>query len=407
MINLQIKEPTFRGNAIRNHLNLSLFKLSSLTAIDTALLKEFENGTKMPTALELRELSKALGVSASYLMGTNDVNGVSEFNYRDESLEEFIVNKAEEKGIDLEHFTDPLLQKNNENVRDILYGNYMSFMQLYFFAVALDVSLDYLLGTTPYENWLLWEEKEYPSNSKERKSLETAYTEREYFEKNFKTMIFPLSYKAPFGLLKDTTNQSCSFFSNELGVSLSRTREWVNIPIIHSIDHLIYIAKNFNVNCAYLLGLTHISVPDSSYELQVNLNEQLNDAKVSLGEFKEQCNLNTATIKHINGHDFSVKIKKYLTIANFFDVSIDYLLGLTPFKNWETDYMRAINPVAWITQGTAVNVYDNILEEPIDTLYCIKKTSSKVECVNKQGEIQVLTDTYVHGKKFIKLYPII
>ena len=410
MINLQIKEPEYRGSAIRNHQNLSLIEISLATGMEVSLLEEFEEGTALPTAIELKALCELFNVSASYLMGTNNINGNIEHIYREESILDFIAKIAEKKNIDLKHFADSLFGMKNLNVSGLLYDNVLSFNQLYLFAVALDVSLDYLLGLSSYENWIDWARVESPTNLREKENSNDALSEREYYTKylqDYKIHRLSIAKKSPFGLLLEKDNLPYTFFVEELNLSKNLIYEWMSTPLIHSLDNLTYVAKYFNVNCSYLLGLTYIKTPNVRYEMNIDLTEQMKEANISLADFKELCNINSSTIKHINNMDLSVKIKKYLQIADVLNVSIDYLLGLTPYKNWDTDYIKAINPVKWITKGTAVNVYNDILDEPIDTLLCIEKTNSKAQCISKDGETFFLTPEYTYGKQFVELYPII
>ena len=407
MFKLNKEKIAYRGSVLRESCYLSIDDLSKKTGLDSKSLLEFERKKAFPNMPELIELCKFFNVSASYLMGVNNIKG--EFNVISPKFEfyEHLEKIAANKKVNLSSVTDTDIDIKNLSLKRLLARSAtMTFKNLYLIAITLDVSLDFLIGSCEFENWIFWAQKYHENFYNELVQAGQAFTEREYFFKNIHQIRNDVVTESnPYRLrqLVNEHDKDLDFYIKMVDTSEGTFRHWLNGKGLSNINQLAKLAEFFDVNCAYLLGLTDVRTSNSTYKISVNLIQTLNKLNISIAEFKNRMGMQAVTFTKYSAANPPTYLKTYMAMAEALDVSIDYLLGFTPYKNWETDYARAINPQLWIAKGISVCVIDSETHKKLYNLLCVE--TSNLKCVNQDLEIINLDDEFIEGKEFIELFP--
>lgn len=99
-----------------------------------------------------------------------------------------------------------------------------------------------------------------------------------------------------------------------------------------------------------------------------NLKSLRNEKKLTVRELAEQVNINYATLSRMENEKQSLDDKSIHELTKFFDVTADYLLGLSPHKNFGTIHIDVENEEEYDPNAPIEIIYsdnDNMSDEEI------------------------------------------
>lgn len=132
-----------------------------------------------------------------------------------------------------------------------------------------------------------------------------------------------------------------------------------------SVERLVEFCKLYKTTCSYILNLTNIKGMNTKECIDLKLHELRKERGLSRPNLAEQTNFHTNSILFWEQDKTAIRIKAVLALAEFFEVSIDYFLGLTDYPTWELAYSQIIKtelglneflPV-WITSNDINNIH--------------------------------------------------
>ncbi len=137
-------------------------------------------------------------------------------------------------------------------------------------------------------------------------------------------------------LTDDLDEKSKSKRAKIIGISNTTYSNAYNYGIIPKTSSLIRIADYFNISIGFLIGNTDIEHFEKSVN-QVKFKERLLDLQKEKGistvyELSESVHIHRNNIAQWNKSDCIPLIDDLIIVADFFKVSIDYLLGRTDDK---------------------------------------------------------------------------
>lgn len=121
--------------------------------------------------------------------------------------------------------------------------------------------------------------------------------------------------------------------SIELGVSQPTICDWENEKKIPSVENFSKLAKYFNVSMEYLLGLDEdeSSLGKIKQRLAIKFKERftnlLTTKGVTAAKLAKDTGLSDAVISQWKNGKQVPSADKLIVLADYFDVSIDYLVG--------------------------------------------------------------------------------
>lgn len=118
------------------------------------------------------------------------------------------------------------------------------------------------------------------------------------------------------------------------GSSVSSLYRWVEggWP---PLDILLIMAKEENTNISYLLGITDVDHPLETYEPNLDLKGKMREANIKAPAIAEYVGTSARIIREYVDKPRYTRINTLVGMALAMNVSLDYLLGLTPVKRWE------------------------------------------------------------------------
>ena len=124
--------------------------------------------------------------------------------------------------------------------------------------------------------------------------------------------------------------------ASRIGVDKSVISNLINYEIIPSVQSLIKIADYFNISLEFLLGKADKSEfikSDKPSTFGIRVLQLKEESKAKYSDITNSCSFSRNSI-HVWVKRNNVPSLVYLMeIANYFNVSPDYLLGRTDFKN--------------------------------------------------------------------------
>ena len=108
-----------------------------------------------------------------------------------------------------------------------------------------------------------------------------------------------------------------------------------------NLDALLLFAKFLNTNLSYLICLTDDSSPLDRYEISpeaTRFNELRFEKKAKAVDIIKGTGLSSKTLTSLKKGEIPETPYPCRKYAEYFDVSIDYVLGLTLKKNWNEEY---------------------------------------------------------------------
>lgn len=134
----------------------------------------------------------------------------------------------------------------------------------------------------------------------------------------------------------DNNKISNADIAEKIGVDKSVISNIVNYDIIPSVPSLIKIADYFNVSLEFLLGKTDSDdfiKSSSPSAFGVRILQLKDEQKYKFADITNKCSFSRNSI-HVWIKRNNVPSLVYLfELANFFNVSPDYLLGRTDYRN--------------------------------------------------------------------------
>ena len=165
--------------------------------------------------------------------------------------------------------------------------------------------------------------------------------------------IAPVNLKS---LIKEN-NFSVEDLASLFNVETNTINRWITGLIMPSFENYIKLAKLFEVSLEYLLGNTDIREQNiSSYTINSRVKELREKNNYSKYKLEKLSGVQTSIINNYeNGTIKKPRLSTYLSFAEIFEVSIDYLLGFTETETWEL-YVEEIDPFRYISPGEAVYI---------------------------------------------------
>lgn len=103
------------------------------------------------------------------------------------------------------------------------------------------------------------------------------------------------------------------------------------------------------------------------------LEKLLSDSQISNKEFSKKLGLSHQQIINYTGGNSLPSIQRLLEIAEFFNVSTDYLLGLSNIKNYESDLIQQLKNneeiyklVENILSNKNYDLFKNLVEDEVN-----------------------------------------
>lgn len=175
-----------------------------------------------------------------------------------------------------------------------------------------------------------------------------------------------------FRKLMDTTpNVTRADLAEYLGVSAVAIGQYYNGDALPSMDNLIKIAKYFNVSTDYLLNADWNKKINSNFKgrdgiFAKRLRELIKTKGIKHGDLADKKVLNVsrqAVGQYCNGTALP-PADKIVILAQYFDVSADYLLGLTDAKTTKDTDLRAIVDYTGLSEECIKEISPGISENP-------------------------------------------
>ena len=138
-------------------------------------------------------------------------------------------------------------------------------------------------------------------------------------------------------LLEESNYENKTIAAQQIGITYVTFSKAYNYGIVPKVSVLIQIADFFNISIEYLLGQTdddrfsRSSKPTSFQERLVQLKEQ-KELK-SFYELAEKIHIHKSNISQWILKNYLPEIDTLEILADYFGVSMDYLLGRTDDKN--------------------------------------------------------------------------
>lgn len=127
-----------------------------------------------------------------------------------------------------------------------------------------------------------------------------------------------------------------SVIANESGVDYGSLSHAINYGIVPKPITLIKIADYFDISVEYLLAITDDEYFDKSknpVHFIERLNELVESNKITYYKLATTLNYGRSYFSELKKHRHIPTLDNLSSIADYFDVSLDYLLGRTDDKN--------------------------------------------------------------------------
>lgn len=137
-------------------------------------------------------------------------------------------------------------------------------------------------------------------------------------------------------LIDESECASNEQFANYVGVSTGVILKIVNHNIVPTLRPLIKIADRFDISLNYLLGFCDERNFISSLNrttFHARFEELCKDKGLKLGSLAANVNINRAYVYEWMRKKSLPCLDNLFAIAKYFDVSVDYLLGRTDYRN--------------------------------------------------------------------------
>lgn len=172
-------------------------------------------------------------------------------------------------------------------------------------------------------------------------------------------------------LMDATPNVTRADLAEYLGVSAVAIGQYYNGDALPSMDNLIKIAKYFNVSTDYLLDTDWNKKINSNFRgrdgiFAKRLRELIRTKGIKHGDLADKKVLNVsrqAVGQYCNGTALP-PADKIVILAQYFDVSADYLLGLTDAKTTKDTDLRAIVDYTGLSEECIKEISPGISENP-------------------------------------------
>lgn len=190
--------------------------------------------------------------------------------------------------------------------------------------------------------------------------------------------------------LKKTIGESSASNTN-----IFRWSKGLNYP---PVDVLVSIANITSKNTSYLIGQTDIPAENELKQIKhVNTDKLIRAQSLTQAELSRKVGTSPRTICTLLQDIPDIRTNSLIAIADAFNVSTDYLLGLTTHERWEDYYQATVNPFAWVKDGQAAYI-----DEESDGEYCLLSYDGKTVYM-ADGESYLKTDEKFSGKLILPL----
>ncbi len=132
--------------------------------------------------------------------------------------------------------------------------------------------------------------------------------------------------------LKNDENLKSNFVASSIGVSKSKYSEWENGKSVIPIRRIIELADFYNINIDYMLGLTNVKkhIKPCSINLKI-IGERLHYIRtynnLSFTQIDKLLGICSSAFYYYEVGERLINTKALLKIANFYNYSIDFILG--------------------------------------------------------------------------------
>ena len=143
--------------------------------------------------------------------------------------------------------------------------------------------------------------------------------------------------------LLSATNTSAYRLTKDLGLSNSAISDWKSGKAKPSLDAIIKIANYFNVSADFLMGRQRDS--HTSAILRNRVRNLCDGVNFQIADFENKTHLHYLSFRAwLNGYgDYCDHVESLQKLAEFFNVPVDYLLGITDESNEINDCMKNLN----------------------------------------------------------------
>lgn len=132
-------------------------------------------------------------------------------------------------------------------------------------------------------------------------------------------------------------NKKQAYIAKQLNITYTTFSKMYNYGILPSVQILIRLADFFNVSVEYLLGNTEnesIEKAKAPSTFQTRLQELKEEKQIaSIFELGERVHIHRNNIAQWLHKNYIPNLDDLILLADFFDVSIDYLLDRTDYKD--------------------------------------------------------------------------
>ena len=118
---------------------------------------------------------------------------------------------------------------------------------------------------------------------------------------------------------------------------------------------LVDMTWETETNIEYALGLTDVIAKNDTNIVKPKVSELLKEQNDTILSFSKKIETTSLTIKRYSDGFSKMRLGTLIAMADGFNVSVDYLLGLTQYRTW-SEYRRMLDPFVDALPGDALHI---------------------------------------------------
>jgi transcriptional regulator with XRE-family HTH domain len=152
--------------------------------------------------------------------------------------------------------------------------------------------------------------------------------------------------------------------AEKLGLSDSSVYRIDTGSAIPSTERIVGIASILKLTVSYLLGVSDVRTKDERYEINLRLKELREQKNLSRPALSTETEIPAVNFAGWESGKTMIRLDAAIILSDYFDVSLDYFLGLTDVENWTEEINQFADVENWADEsnkyaGLPVQVIQN------------------------------------------------